>query len=272
MHEEVEVEENEGPEMALLTVTENDKQTSKVSDIMNMLNEKSCELWTTLIEFMNSDQLRIFNSITQKLEHQIKHTKKECECTFNETINMMISGVGGTGKSFLIKALKLWIQQETNAMAIITAPTGLAAHNIGGITIHRLLYLPIEHGKSTTYEPLTDESLAMLRSALSKLESGLLIIDEVSMVSNIQFLFIHLRLQEIFGVENFFGGINVVLFGDCLQLPPVHEKPIYKILPQEKVLKLAGSLGSFHAWSHFKYDELTINMRQKRFRLCTDFK
>ena len=64
---------------------------------------------------------------------------------------MFISGVGGTRKSFLIKAIRalvldMWHDKEESLLcAVVTAPTGLAAFNVGGVTIHRLLQLPIEH-------------------------------------------------------------------------------------------------------------------------------
>ena len=61
---------------------------------------------------------------------------------------MFISGVGGTGKSFLIEAIKalvrsLWPSSEQTCA--IAAPTGLAAYNVGGVTANRLFQLPIEH-------------------------------------------------------------------------------------------------------------------------------
>ena len=62
------------------------------------------------------------------------------------------------------------------------APTGLAAFNVGGVTIHRLLQLPIEHkGKTAGYWRLGNDALKVMRTSLSQLH--LLIIDEVSMVS-----------------------------------------------------------------------------------------
>jgi len=68
---------------------------------------------------------------------------------------MFLSGVAGTGKSFLIGAIKalissMWVSDDLTCA--ITAPTGLAAFNVGGNTIHRVFQLPIEHkGKATTY-------------------------------------------------------------------------------------------------------------------------
>ena len=67
---------------------------------------------------------------------------------------MFISGVGGTGKSFLIKTIcaqvcETWHDKRESLLCAVTALTGLAAFNVGEITIHRLLQLPIEHEGKT---------------------------------------------------------------------------------------------------------------------------
>uniref|UniRef100_A0A1X7SKY4 ATP-dependent DNA helicase n=1 Tax=Amphimedon queenslandica TaxID=400682 RepID=A0A1X7SKY4_AMPQE len=63
-------------------------------------------------------------------------------------LRMLISGVGGKGKSFKIEAIKclvddIWHPKSDEIMCAIVAPTGIAALNIGGLTIHRLFQLPI---------------------------------------------------------------------------------------------------------------------------------
>ena len=118
---------------------------------------------------------------------------------------MFVSGVGGTGKSFLIKTVralvtKMWEEETRSTLCAVTAPTGLAAFNVGGVTIHRLLQLPIEHeGRGAGYWKLPKETLKVMRISLSKLK--LLIIDEVSMVSSLNLAYIHLRLDEIFAKQ-----------------------------------------------------------------------
>ena len=59
----------------------------------------------------------------------------------------------------------------------------------------------------------------MIRATLKNLK--LLIIDELSMVSSLTFLYIHLRLTEIMSNNEPFGGLSIVCFADFLQLPPV---------------------------------------------------
>ena len=107
---------------------------------------------------------------------------------------MFVSGCGGTGKSFLIKTLETWIHSSLEKHAAITAPTGIAAFNVNGLTIHCLLKLPVEHGKTPKYRSLSDEAIKIVREKLQQLV--LLIVDEVSMVSHVTLLYIHLRLTE----------------------------------------------------------------------------
>ena len=126
--------------------------------------------------------------------------------------------------------------------------------------------LPVEHGKTPKYRPLSDDALKITRDALRNVT--LVIIDEISMVSNVTLLYIHLRLTEIFQTEDvkdgWFGIRNMVFFRDLLQLPPVFEGPVYTPLTAELAQKYTGCIGAVDLWQNlFTYDELTINMRQK---------
>ncbi|CAK1598254.1 unnamed protein product [Parnassius mnemosyne] len=202
-----------------------------------------------VIEQMNSDQLKVFEKI------------KDIDFT-NKKIMLYVSGEGGTGKSFLIHVIKRWVKEKLNQETIVTAPTGIAAFNIDGLTVHRVFQLPVEHGSTPKYTQLSDIALKMLRDQLK--DVSLIIIDEISMISNVTLLYIHLRLVSIFNVDEWFGGRHIIVFGDLLQLPPVHEDPTYKILAFSDVEKLVGSLSYSNLWTDlFNYEELTINMRQK---------
>ena len=76
--------------------------------------------------------------------------------------------VWATGKSFIIEALKLLVGKIWSNKVIVAAPTGLAAFNVGGLTIHRLLIqLPIEHeGKTDGYWSLPKVSLKVMKKQL----------------------------------------------------------------------------------------------------------
>ncbi|KAI5722606.1 hypothetical protein M8J76_010895 [Diaphorina citri] len=216
-------------------------------------NISSSEL-DTLISKLNSDQLRVFQNVTLKLGEN------------TSILRHFVSGTGGTGKSFLINTIKHWVATRLHKLVAVGAPTGIAAFNVNGLTIHRLLQLPVEHGNTLTYKPLSDQVIQVLRADLA--DVILLIIDEVSMISNVTLLFIHLRLTEIFDTgdqeDGWFGRIHLLLFGDLLQLPPVRQNPSYESLKPDETRKLIGSLSAPNLWNLlFTYDELTLNMRQK---------
>lgn len=203
-----------------------------------------------MINKMNSDQLRVFNTVKNVVQ-------QDCD-----KMRLYVSGEGGTGKSFLISVIKRWIKDCMKQETMVTAPTGIAAFNINGLTIHRVFQLPVEHGYTPKYKQLSDNVLKVLRDQLTNVV--LIIIDEISMVSNITLLYIHFRLVEIFNSEEWFGGKHILVFGDLLQLPPVHEDPTYKTLSPSELEKRVDSLSTINLWENlFTYDELNINMRQK---------
>ena len=150
---------------------------------------------------------------------------------------VFLSGPGGVGKSHVIKL----IQSDTirlikqsgsvepdDVLVLLTAPTGVAAFNVNGMTLHSAFLL----GKSRYggFQPLSSEKVNTLRSKLSKLV--LLIIDEVSMVGADMLFEVHKRLQQIKGVppDVMFGGVSVLAVGDLYQLPPVAQSMLFSTL------------------------------------------
>ena len=97
-----------------------------------------------LVSSLNADQARIFDQVKKHLELQAYHESGMCKCSHLKPLHMFISGVGGTDKPFLIKTIhalvsQVWHKKTDSLLCAVTAPTGLAAFNIGGVTIHRLL-------------------------------------------------------------------------------------------------------------------------------------
>ncbi|XP_011863424.1 PREDICTED: ATP-dependent DNA helicase PIF1-like, partial [Vollenhovia emeryi] len=208
-----------------------------------------------MISKLNADQRRVFDRVIDTVLSENK-----------SLLRLYVSGEGGTGKSFFIRTIKCWIKQNLNKDTAVAAPTGIAAFNVDGLTVHRLLQLPVEHGQTPKYKQLSDHVLKVLRADLK--DVILFIIDEVSMISNLSFMYIHLRLSQIFDTidcdDGWFGRKHILLFGDLLQLPPVHEDPAFVPLSDEKISKYLGSLCAPNIWATlFNYDELTINMRQQ---------
>ena len=192
------------------------------------------------IQMLNADQEHIFTQ--DRLQYQYRHEKELCHWT-----DIFISGVGGTGKSFLIQTIKEQVSAiwATNALDLLTcavaAPAGLAAFNVGGVTIHRLFQLPIEHeGQTAGYWSLPKTTQKIMRTTFQHVK--LLIIDEVSMLSSVNLAYLHLRLEELFGTDNWFGSMNSLFVGDLLQLPPVNGAPVFEALTNKVVLSRLGCL------------------------------
>lgn len=214
-----------------------------------------------MVGTLNADQSRVFTNIQTTLLQQTNQDPTV------KMLRMFISGVGGTGKSYLIKVIRQWVKNELNAGVIVAAPTGIAALNVQGMTIHRFLKLPVEHGSTPEYTPLSDLNLQKLRNELKNVK--LIIIDEISMVSNFVLLFIHLRLQEIYNTfqveDGWFGRINILLFGDLLQLSPVTPDSPFVTLAATELSKIHSSVPSdTNLWHDlFSFEELTVNVRQQ---------
>lgn len=125
--------------------------------------------------------------------------------------NIFVTGRAGTGKSTLLNHLS-W---KTSKQVIICAPTGVAALNVGGQTIHSLFRLPI--GVIADH-PI--EQGAPLRKLLNTVDT--LVIDEVSMVNADLLDAVDRSLRQARQrPHEAFGGVQLVLFGDPYQLAPV---------------------------------------------------
>ena len=131
-----------------------------------------------------------------------------------EPYHVFLSGPAGVGKSHVIKlihsdTLKFLELSGTlrpdDVIVLLTAPTGVAAFNINGMTLHSALLLG--HSKYSGFQPLSHDKLNSLRSKLSRL-----MLDEVSMVGSNMLLEIHKRLQQIKGVTDdvTFGGVSIL--------------------------------------------------------------
>ncbi|MES2093336.1 MAG: AAA family ATPase [Actinomycetota bacterium] len=129
----------------------------------------------------------------------------------NSRENIFVTGRAGTGKSTLLNHLS-W---NTSKQVVIAAPTGVAALNVGGQTIHSLFRLPI----GVIADQAIDQ-VAELRKLLNTIDT--LVIDEVSMVNADLVDAIDRSLRQARQKPfTAFGGVQVVLFGDPYQLAPV---------------------------------------------------
>lgn len=130
--------------------------------------------------------------------------------------NFLILGKPGVGKSVLINAL---VDEGTKSYTI-GAPTGIAAINVNGKTLHSLFKIPIyENGLIPPDIRLPEREQLMHLNGIKNL-----IIDEISMVRCDILDYIDRVLKHFHGNQHPFGGIQVIMVGDFCQLPPVVRK------------------------------------------------
>lgn len=129
---------------------------------------------------------------------------------------VFVTGGAGTGKSTVLREYVRRLEERGNEV-VVCAPTGIAALNVNGITVHSLFGLSIGQivGPPDGFSKKNSEYFQTL---------DVLVIDEVSMLRVDYFDAIDRALRYHRGSDVPFGGVKVVLFGDAYQLPPVVTK------------------------------------------------
>ncbi|MXN92655.1 AAA family ATPase [Flavobacterium sp. Sd200] len=154
--------------------------------------------------------------------------------------SVFLTGKAGTGKTTLLKE----IIKTTHKNVVVVAPTGIAALNAGGVTIHSMFQLPFGGFLPTHSQPPhisdyvkfeTKDSLrrhfnmrAEKKSVILNME--LLVIDEVSMLRADLLDAIDYMLRTVRRKNEAFGGVQVLYIGDLLQLPPVVRNEEWEVL------------------------------------------
>lgn len=172
--------------------------------------------------------------------------------TLEQNRNFLIVGPGGTGKSTLIRE---FINEHEDLNIIVCAPTGTAAVNVEGTTIHRAFGVPVPaYGqKLSKVPPATIKTLA---------KADVIIIDEISMCRNDVFSF---AMRVLAKAEREKGSrIRLICSGDFFQLPPVVKKTELKMFKKFD-LDLSGFPFTTSEWAskNFKVIELTDIYRQE---------
>ncbi len=142
----------------------------------------------------------------------------------NTFCNIFLTGKAGTGKTTFLHNLR----KQSDKRMIVTAPTGVAAINAGGVTLHSFFQLPfgpfIPGSESSAKYRYSREKINIIKSL------DLLVIDEISMV----------RADLLDGVDSVlrryrrsnlpFGGVQLLMIGDLHQLPPVVKEGEWRLL------------------------------------------
>ncbi|MCU0598440.1 MAG: helix-turn-helix domain-containing protein [Desulfobacterales bacterium] len=160
-------------------------------------------------------QMTIPNPELQLAEEFVRHTN----------CNIFLTGKAGTGKTTFLHA----IQKKTHKRMVVTAPTGVAAINAGGVTLHSFFQLPF--GPFVPGGEVPNGQHRIRREKVNIIRSlDLLVIDEISMV----------RADLLDGVDSVlrryrrsdlpFGGVQLLMIGDLQQLSPVVKKNEWQLL------------------------------------------
>ncbi len=157
--------------------------------------------------------------MTKAQETQLSETQLKVIENFTSGKNIFVTGKAGSGKSYLLNFLKL---NFSNQGLHITASTGIAAINIGGTTIHSwsgigIGNLPIEK----IIENIFSAKMNKLRRKI--ISAKALAIDEISMISAETLTMIDQVLQATRQCSKPMGGLQILFFGDFLQLPPINK-------------------------------------------------
>lgn len=149
---------------------------------------------------------------------------------FEQKKNVYISGIGGVGKSYTMKYLyKKAVMKGINC--VMTSTTGISSHLIDGITIHKWSNVIFP-----SYVTTEKELLDYANKCVDKIDVScwniikVLFIDEVSMLGGNYIDLLNIIAKKVRKSKEPFGGIQLVLSGDMLQLPPVND-----VMPYESI-------------------------------------
>ena len=145
----------------------------------------------------------------------------------NTDVHIFLTGKAGTGKTTFLRNLAL----KSYKRMVIVAPTGVAAINAGGVTIHSFFQLPFgpiaPDGQSLSLlsnMKLSKTKLKIIRSL------DLLVIDEISMVRADLLDAVDTVLRKVRRCDKAFGGVQLLMIGDIQQLAPVARQNEWELL------------------------------------------
>lgn len=142
-----------------------------------------------------------------------ENLQRALDSIFDTKENTIIIGNAGTGKSEIVKIISYLSHNDT----IFLSPTGIAAVNIGGQTIHSFFKFPPSLIRESDIE--LNEKTALILNSIKRI-----VIDEITMVRTDLFDAIDSALKFYRGCNDSFGGLQMVIVGDLYQLPPVIKK------------------------------------------------
>lgn len=170
------------------------------------------------------DNIDLDNAEFQNVWNLIQHTRQ----------SVFLTGKAGTGKSTFLK----YICANTHKRYVVLAPTGIAAVNVGGQTLHSFFKIPFRPLLENDPDFTPHQIRKTLRYPKEKVklmrELDLIIIDEISMVRADIIDFVDKVLRHFSGnMREPFGGKQLLLVGDIFQLEPVVTRDMRQILQRD---------------------------------------
>ena len=189
---------------------------------------------TSQSDNLNWQQRQLYDTVLQHYDQHLAFERGEGPAPRQLLIN--VDGSAGTGKSYVIKLISAHLQAAARNHGLASpvlrlAPTGSAAFNIEGSTIHSALKIPV----GSKFGAPTDAQRTGLQNAFRPIRY--IVIDEKSMVSLQLMGQIDQRLRsaafERPDAAKYFGGMNILLCGDFYQLTPVAATPLFTPEPKK---------------------------------------
>ena len=250
--------------------------TRSTTDTLCMLYDKAAKRqdmnihdYCTHICNLNTDQCHIVmynRAWCKSYINAVRHGQNQ------KGYRIFLSGPEGIGKSHVVHLIQRDMSDffkhtvkpdDDQPIVLITAPTGSAAFQIGGSTIHSAFLLHDNYKSKLSWEKRSKIQLKLEHMMLS-------ITDEISMVGFKQFQSVNQTMCASKGTtDGNWGDICVLAVGDLYQLPPVGQCPIYMSPQTVHTLNDIAPNG----WEKMQLHELTQSMRQKDLKfvnkICT---
>ncbi|XP_039453727.1 uncharacterized protein LOC120432566 [Culex pipiens pallens] len=215
------------------------------SVIKQRTNVLSKEAYCEMMRATNAEQRALILHVIHLMHCYEEH----------EPLQVFLTGPAGSGKTFVLRALMETINRYSQThnsrdnAYVASASTGKAASAIGGTTLHHAYHITM----SRQATKMNFETLQMYRNEMQNIKFH--IIDEVSMVGAHTLNTAHIRLQDVYMIYDVpYGGVNVLVSGDVMQLPPVNARAVFK--PPSNTI--CGAV----VWQSLMFHELKRVMRQ----------
>ena len=142
-------------------------------------------------------------------------TQNQALAILESGVSVLLTGAAGAGKTYTLNQFIARAREDGKVVAV-TATTGLAATHLNGTTLHAWAGIGIHDELPRGF---VQHLSKQRRDIITK--ADILVLDEVSMLHDFRLDMVEQVTREVRGVEEPFGGIQVVLSGDFFQLPPV---------------------------------------------------